>query len=83
MWQGHRQANRGAGIPSPHLFLDSTLNIVLGPRVPTGEHKAVSGPVQAQPSPTWGHPAEYPGGKIRTCNWKLAGQAVSNCKYEF
>ena len=31
----------------------------------------------------WGH---FPSGswdKIRTWNWKLAGQAVSNCKYEF
>ena len=26
---------------------------------------------------------EDPGSKNRTWNWKLAGQAVSNCKYDF
>ena len=26
---------------------------------------------------------EDPGSKNRTWNWKLAGQAVSDCKYEF
>jgi len=31
----------------------------------------------------WDHSPLDPGGKIRACNWKLAGQAVSNCKYEF
>ena len=31
----------------------------------------------------WDHSPLDPGGKIRTCNCKLVGQAVSNCKYEF
>ena len=26
---------------------------------------------------------EDPGSKNRTWNWKLAGQAASNCKYDF